>query len=112
MKIYLENQEQANRCSRHLSSMRGERVVCASTKRIDYPYSIMVKVAEAKQLEAIGIEFSMSLRKSTSKDGKSQKMMSFRLDEELLSPMERVSNKGRLINSLLKEYFVKNGSML
>ncbi len=38
-------------------------------------------------------------------DGVTQKMMSFRLDSDLNGLMAGVTNKGRLINDLLREYF-------
>lgn len=38
---------------------------------------------------------------------KTQKMMSFRVDFENWEPLSKVSNKGRLLNDLLKEYFTK-----
>ena len=38
-------------------------------------------------------------------NGKTQKMMSFRLDSELIVKMDAVKNKGRLINKLLSDYF-------
>ncbi len=37
-------------------------------------------------------------------EGSSQKMMSFRLDNELKDFMDGISNKGRLINNLLMKY--------
>lgn len=43
-------------------------------------------------------------RKAYSKDGLASKMMSFRLDKELIEPLQGVKNKGRLINELLKAY--------
>lgn len=36
-----------------------------------------------------------------------QKMMSFKLDLDLLEKLKTVPNKGRLINKLLREYFEK-----
>lgn len=39
--------------------------------------------------------------------GSTQKMISFRLDLDLVELLEHEPNKGRLINNLLHEYFEK-----
>lgn len=41
---------------------------------------------------------------------RTQKMVSFRLDAELLTPLAAVANKGRLINKLLRDYFARAAS--
>ena len=38
-------------------------------------------------------------------NGSTQKMVSFRLDADLIPLLENVENKGRLINNLLREFF-------
>ena len=38
-------------------------------------------------------------------DGRSQKMMSFRVDSDLMERLNQEPNKGRLINNLLREHF-------
>lgn len=40
-------------------------------------------------------------------NGTTQKMTSFRLDADLLDYLQKVDNKGRLINNLLRSYFEK-----
>lgn len=40
-------------------------------------------------------------------NGTTQKMTSFRLDADLLDCLQKVENKGRLINNLLRSYFEK-----
>lgn len=42
-------------------------------------------------------------RREYAKGGSAQKMMSFRLDNELTDWMQTIANKGRLINELLKK---------
>lgn len=37
--------------------------------------------------------------------GRTQKMVSFRLDDDLRERLNQEPNKGRLINNLLREYF-------
>lgn len=37
--------------------------------------------------------------------GRTQKMVSFRLDNDLIERLNQEPNKGRLINNLLREYF-------
>lgn len=44
-------------------------------------------------------------RKARSKNGeRSQKMMSFRVDDDVRQVLEAAANKGRLINDLLREW--------
>lgn len=42
-------------------------------------------------------------RREYAKGGSAQKMMSFRLDNELSEWLKTIANKGRLINELLKK---------
>lgn len=42
-------------------------------------------------------------RKTPRRDGRSQSMMTFRLDNELKEFLTQVKNKGRLINKLLEQ---------
>lgn len=37
--------------------------------------------------------------------GRTQKMVSFRLDNDLIERLNQEPNKGRLINNLLRKYF-------
>lgn len=47
-----------------------------------------------------------TIRKAYRKaDGRTQKMVSFRLDVDLIPHLEGEANKGRLINELLRIYF-------
>lgn len=49
------------------------------------------------------------VRKKYSKaDGRSQKLMSFRLDNQNAWWLSKVPNKGRLINELLRDYYYKH----
>lgn len=46
------------------------------------------------------------VRKDNIKRGqRTQKMMSFRIDDEVQDILEKVTNKGRLINDLIKEWW-------
>lgn len=47
----------------------------------------------------------LRVRKEYSKDGASQKMMSFRVDLDVLELLEHAPNKGRLINDAVREWF-------
>lgn len=50
------------------------------------------------------------IRKTNIKRGqRTQKMMSFRCDNETAELLKDYPNKGRLINQLIKEYLKKNG---
>lgn len=42
-------------------------------------------------------------------DGRTQKMVSFRLDNELLDWLESQQNKGRYLNELIREDMVREG---
>lgn len=47
-----------------------------------------------------------TIRKAYHKaDGRTQKMVAFRLDADLIPHLSAESNKGRLINDLLRMYF-------
>lgn len=50
-----------------------------------------------------------TIRKSFEKGKRTQKMMTFRLDCDLETKLNQESNKGRLINDLLREHFKKLG---
>lgn len=50
----------------------------------------------------------MRQRKDNIKRGeRTQKMMTFRADLDVADLLQRVTNKGRLINNLLREYLTK-----
>lgn len=54
-------------------------------------------------------ELKERVRKKYSKaDGRSQKPMSFRLDNQNAWWLAKVPNKGRLINELLRDYYYKH----
>ena len=47
-----------------------------------------------------------TIKKAFKRDGsRSQKMVSFRLDNELQPYLDQEANKGRLINELLKKHY-------
>lgn len=48
-----------------------------------------------------------TIRKACSKGQVTQKMMTFRLDGDLVEELEKEVNKGRLINNLLREHYGK-----
>lgn len=51
-----------------------------------------------------------TIRKTFEKGVRTQKMMTFRLDSDLETMLKQESNKGRLINNLLREHFKKLGN--
>lgn len=51
-----------------------------------------------------------SIRKAFEKGVRTQKMMTFRLDSDLETMLKQESNKGRIINDLLREHFKKLGN--
>lgn len=50
-----------------------------------------------------------TIRKPFEKGKRTQKMMTFRLDSDLEHMLTQETNKGRLINDLLREHFTKLG---
>lgn len=50
-------------------------------------------------------ESKATIRKAFKHGQRTQKMMSFRIDEENAAHLAKVENKGRLINELLAEHF-------
>lgn len=50
-----------------------------------------------------------TIRKSFEKGVRTQKMMTFRLDSDLIDLLNQEANKGRLLNNLLREHFKKLG---
>ena len=51
-----------------------------------------------------------TIRKAFEKGVRTQKPMTFRLDSDLETMLKQESNKGRLINDLLREHFKKLGN--
>ena len=51
-----------------------------------------------------------TIRKTFEKGVRTQKPMTFRLDSDLETMLKQESNKGRLINDLLREHFKKLGN--
>lgn len=50
-----------------------------------------------------------TIRKAYTKAEVSTKMMSFRLDKDLIEKLDGEVNKGRLINNLLREHYREKG---
>ena len=50
-------------------------------------------------------ESTATIRKTCSRGTVTQRMMSFRLDSDLIEHLEQTANKGRLINDLLRKHF-------
>lgn len=46
-----------------------------------------------------------TIRKASSHGVKTQKMMSFRVDNEVAEKLDQEANKGRLINDLLRKHY-------
>lgn len=52
-----------------------------------------------------GHKSTATIRKASKKGEVTQKMVSFRLDADLLELLQQEQNKGRLINNLLRKHY-------
>lgn len=52
-----------------------------------------------------GRKSTATIRKASKKGEVTQKMVSFRLDADLLELLQQEQNKGRLINNLLRKHY-------